>query len=93
MTVNLQESGNGQRWDVAEDGTGHLYFYTADGDSVWELPRREDSSLAGDRSTDTVVTNITEHSTKPLKSKQQKKFSISPIQSGKNDQTGHQTGS
>ena len=48
MTVNLQESASGQRWDVAEDGTGHLYFYTGNGESVWELPMPEDSSLAGD---------------------------------------------
>ena len=51
----MQESRSGQRWDVAEDGTGHLYFYTADGDSVWELPGREDSFLAGDRSANTVA--------------------------------------
>ena len=51
----LQESLSGQRWDVAEDGTGHLYFYTADGDSVWELPGREDSFLAGDRSANAVA--------------------------------------
>ena len=38
---------SGQRWDLAEDGTGHLYFYTADGDSVWELPLRDNSFLAG----------------------------------------------
>ena len=45
----MQESRSGQRWDVAEDGTGHLYFYTADGDSVWELPLtlRDNSFLAG----------------------------------------------
>lgn len=40
----LQESKSGQRWDVAEDGTGHLYFYTADGDSVWQLPLTDNSS-------------------------------------------------
>ena len=43
----FQECQSGQRWDVAEDGTGHLYFYTADGDSVWELPMPDHSFLAG----------------------------------------------
>ena len=44
-TKLLQEVKSGQRWDVAEDGTGHMYFYNADGDSVWELPNS--STLEG----------------------------------------------
>ena len=43
----LQEVGKRRRWDVTEDDTGHLYFYTAEGDSVWELPINDHSDSAG----------------------------------------------